>query len=218
MITDPIYLEGVGQYADLARRYADAPFGQREGSSVEPELSRLEELLAAEPPRVEKSPGLWTPRPKGLHPRSLAERKADEFYGPPLAARVEGGHRSRGPGAQVDLSRRHSPPGRLAGQRRPVVPGGLQDRLPTPQGEARQFRRIPQADWQRPDHLGRYAGPCRTANPFRWVGQVGYYFDDLLATFYVRARVYDPTTGRWLSQDPLFYPAARQRVLLGTGE
>ena len=54
-----------------------------------------------------------------------------------------------------------------------------------------------------------------TANPFRWVGQVGYYFDDLLATFYIRARVYDPTTGRWLSQDPLFYPAARQHALLG---
>src|SRR3990172_5376728 len=76
MITDPIYLERVGKYADLARRYADAPFARREGSSIEPELSRLEELLAAEPPRGEKSPGLWTPRPKGLHPRSLAERKA----------------------------------------------------------------------------------------------------------------------------------------------
>src|SRR3990172_2030038 len=52
-----------------------------------------------------------------------------------------------------------------------------------------------------------------TANPFRWVGQVGYYYDDLLATFYIRARVYDPTTGRWLSQDPLFYPPAGQLAL-----
>ena len=28
-------------------------------------------------------------------------------------------------------------------------------------------------------------------------------------------RVYDPTTGQSLSQDPLFYPATRPRILLG---
>ena len=54
------------------------------------------------------------------------------------------------------------------------------------------------------------AGDSRLTGP-----EVGYYFDNLLATFYIRARVYDPTTGRWLSQDPLFYPAARQLALPG---
>ena len=149
MITDPIYLERVGQYADLARRYADAPFGRREGSSIEPELSRLEQLLAAEPPRVEKSPGLWTPRPKGLHPRSLAERKADEFYGPPLAARVEGAEID-----PADLAPKliypaaiRRPDGSLASGAQ-WFQAAYKDRFPTPQGEARQFRRIPQADWQ----------------------------------------------------------------------
>lgn len=46
-----------------------------------------------------------------------------------------------------------------------------------------------------------------TMNPFRWPGQVGYYYDDMLGTFYVRARVYDPARARWMSQDPLFYPS-----------
>jgi len=45
-----------------------------------------------------------------------------------------------------------------------------------------------------------------TVNPFRWVGDVGYYWDEPNGTFYIRARVYDPVTGRWMSQDPLFYP------------
>ena len=41
-----------------------------------------------------------------------------------------------------------------------------------------------------------------TVNPFRWVGQVGYYWDEGLGTFYIRARVYEPMTGLWLSKDP----------------
>jgi RHS repeat-associated protein len=45
-----------------------------------------------------------------------------------------------------------------------------------------------------------------TVNPFRWVGRVGYYWDDGTGTFYIRARVYEPVTGRWMSQDPLCYP------------
>ncbi|MCL4207811.1 MAG: hypothetical protein KJ000_35445, partial [Pirellulaceae bacterium] len=50
-----------------------------------------------------------------------------------------------------------------------------------------------------------------TVSPFRWVGQVGYYWDDAAGTFYIRARVYEPVTGRWMSQDPLLrvYDAAR---------
>jgi RHS repeat-associated protein len=40
-------------------------------------------------------------------------------------------------------------------------------------------------------------------NPFRWVGEVGYYYDvDRLAQ-YVRARTYNPKLARWLSRDPL---------------
>ena len=48
-----------------------------------------------------------------------------------------------------------------------------------------------------------------TANPFRYVGLLGYYFDADTATYYVRARIYDPGIGRWLSQDPLFYPMVK---------
>ena len=44
-----------------------------------------------------------------------------------------------------------------------------------------------------------------TVNPFRWVGKVGYYWDEGSGTFYIRARVYEPVTGRWMSQDPLGY-------------
>ena len=43
-------------------------------------------------------------------------------------------------------------------------------------------------------------------NPFRWVGAVGYYYDEEVGTYYVRARNYDATMARWLSRDPLFYP------------
>jgi RHS repeat-associated protein len=43
-----------------------------------------------------------------------------------------------------------------------------------------------------------------TVNPFRWVGRVGYYWDEGTGTFYIRARVYQPVTGRWTSQDPLW--------------
>jgi len=56
-----------------------------------------------------------------------------------------------------------------------------------------------------------------TVNPFRWVGQVGYYFDDETGTFYVRARVYEPVTGRWMSMDPLFYRAKARLRSHGTG-
>ena len=38
---------------------------------------------------------------------------------------------------------------------------------------------------------------------FRWVGQLGYYFDQESGSYYVRARRYGPEIERWLSQDPL---------------
>ncbi len=40
-------------------------------------------------------------------------------------------------------------------------------------------------------------------NPFRFTGNVGYYFDEELDTYHIRARNYQPTTGRWTSQDPI---------------
>ena len=49
-------------------------------------------------------------------------------------------------------------------------------------------------------------------NFFRWIGKFGYYFDDDVEGYYVRARHYGATIGRWLSQDPLFYPLGRHRI------
>jgi RHS repeat-associated protein len=44
-----------------------------------------------------------------------------------------------------------------------------------------------------------------TANPFKWLGAVGYYFDAVLGDYYVRARNYSPRLGRWTSADPLLF-------------
>jgi RHS repeat-associated protein len=41
-----------------------------------------------------------------------------------------------------------------------------------------------------------------TENPYRYVGQLGYY-DNGDGSLYVRARHYRPTTARWLSVDPI---------------
>ena len=46
-----------------------------------------------------------------------------------------------------------------------------------------------------------YTGP--TVNPFRWVGQVGYYYDPDTGNCYVRARIYIPVITRWASQGPI---------------
>ena len=40
------------------------------------------------------------------------------------------------------------------------------------------------------------------ANPFRFVGQFGYYFDGDTGLFLVRQRVYDANLTRWIGQDP----------------
>ena len=40
-------------------------------------------------------------------------------------------------------------------------------------------------------------------NPFRFTGNVGYYWDEELQTYHIRARNYQPTIGRWMSQDPI---------------
>jgi RHS repeat-associated protein len=44
-----------------------------------------------------------------------------------------------------------------------------------------------------------------TVNPFRFVGRLGYYFDQDLSEYYVRARHYDPRLARWLAVDPIGY-------------
>jgi len=41
-----------------------------------------------------------------------------------------------------------------------------------------------------------------TTNPFLWIGSLGYYYDSETGTYYVRARIYEPTVGRWLTADP----------------
>ena len=45
-----------------------------------------------------------------------------------------------------------------------------------------------------------------TTNWIRFVGRLGYYFDYDLAGYYLRARYYDPSTGRFLSRDPIGFP------------
>ena len=42
-----------------------------------------------------------------------------------------------------------------------------------------------------------------TENPFRFQGAVGYYTNDETDDVYIRRRTYRPSTGRWLSADPL---------------
>ncbi|WP_437202984.1 RHS repeat domain-containing protein [Planctomicrobium sp. SH664] len=42
-----------------------------------------------------------------------------------------------------------------------------------------------------------------TPTPFEWIGGVGYYKDPDTGIYYVRARIYQPTIGRWWSVDPL---------------
>lgn len=40
-----------------------------------------------------------------------------------------------------------------------------------------------------------------TENPFRYIGERGYYFNSKTEDYYVRERVYEPKTARWLSRD-----------------
>ena len=49
-----------------------------------------------------------------------------------------------------------------------------------------------------------------TSTPFRWVGNVGYYYDTELGSFYIRARQYLPMVARWASVDPLSWSTSLQ--------
>ena len=42
-----------------------------------------------------------------------------------------------------------------------------------------------------------------TANPFRWVGQIGYYWDVELGSYSIRARTHESAIARWTATDPL---------------
>jgi RHS repeat-associated protein len=42
-----------------------------------------------------------------------------------------------------------------------------------------------------------------TVNPFKWVGNCGYYTDNSTGQVYVRARMYQPTLAQWKSEDAL---------------
>ena len=47
-----------------------------------------------------------------------------------------------------------------------------------------------------------------SANPFRFVGRSGYYFNQDLLDYYLLVRVLNPVTGRFSSADPLGFGAA----------
>jgi RHS repeat-associated protein len=51
-----------------------------------------------------------------------------------------------------------------------------------------------------------------TVNPFRYVGRQGYYYDADPAEYYLRARQYEPATGRFLSRDVLGYGATNANL------
>ncbi len=48
-----------------------------------------------------------------------------------------------------------------------------------------------------------YQSSGSTVNVFRWVGELGYYFDVDRDAYYLRARPYRPALARFLSQDPI---------------
>ncbi len=64
------------------------------------------------------------------------------------------------------------------------------------------------------DAWGNLVGsPPTMAVPFRWVGELGYLFVPVTSDYYVRARVYQPGIGRWISQDPLGFVDGTGRLL-----
>jgi RHS repeat-associated protein len=48
-----------------------------------------------------------------------------------------------------------------------------------------------------------FASSGSAVNVFRWVGELGYYFDIDRLAYYLRARPYNPAIARFLSQDPI---------------
>ena len=96
-------------------------------------------------------------------------------------------------------------------------------------------RRSSTSNYLHPDHLGtiwsvtgadqatsdtylfdawgkQLASSGSTANPHRYVGALGYYTEPSLSLDYVRARWLRPSTGSWLSVDPLLRHTAMRYV------
>ena len=44
-----------------------------------------------------------------------------------------------------------------------------------------------------------------TDTPYRWCGKWGYQYDSVVGSYYIRARIYQPTVARWLSEDWVEY-------------
>jgi RHS repeat-associated protein len=54
-----------------------------------------------------------------------------------------------------------------------------------------------------------FASSGSTANPFRWVGELGYYYDIDRLAYYLRARPYNPAIARFLSEDPMGFEGSK---------
>jgi len=54
-----------------------------------------------------------------------------------------------------------------------------------------------------------------TENPYRYVGEKGYQYNEETSDYYIRERVYEPAIARWLSADPIGYDDSINRYLYG---
>lgn len=54
-----------------------------------------------------------------------------------------------------------------------------------------------------------YASSGSTVNVFRWVGQLGYYFDVDRSAYHLRARPYSPALARFLTEDPIGFDGSQ---------
>ncbi len=63
-----------------------------------------------------------------------------------------------------------------------------------------------------------YASSGTTVNVFRWVGELGYYYDVDRQAYYLRARPYSPALARFLSQDPIGFEGSPWNLYEYTGE
>ena len=54
-----------------------------------------------------------------------------------------------------------------------------------------------------------------TTNPFLYIGMKGYYMDSDLDSYYIRARIYASTTGRFIVRDPLSFDGENLYLYVG---